>query len=287
METLIVLGVTAILFVSALAGISGRQNRIQFSQGMREIEAMIRDVLNDVSNGFYPTVPGLICTADTSNGPPRIGYNSVSPTDTTGTKADCVFAGKVLQFGTDTDTTETTAITYSLAGRRLNYVGVRADPVTTFAQLKPAVVDSRNTNNLITPVSSQISQIDIMTETTKLPYGIQIILSNKNIGGRAIGIFYRDFKGIAASGQQASGTTGTAVARVTSAAGGLSAMRPQAVIEAADSLTASSFLAPTENLALCFKSATTDQTATITIGQGVQGNLRLDYDVNLAGVTCV
>lgn len=282
-ETLIVLAVTSVIFVSALGSISDRQNRIQFSQGMREINANISDILNDVSTGYFPTVTGLTCVADASNAAPMLGYNAGSG-DTTGAKKDCVFAGKVIQIGTDTSASD--GFVYSMAGRRLTYGGGSSSDVASFSELKPVVVDSKNLDNITSDPG--ISGIDATTGLT-LPYGIRIVRSDHSDGGRAIGIFYKNFRGASLNGQSSSGVTSVAVASVISANPDTSKMSQSSVIAAADDTTAlaGQFLSGGETVVLCFKSGTTNQTATITIGDGITGNMRLDYDVNLSGVACV
>ncbi|MDO8335539.1 MAG: type II secretion system protein, partial [Candidatus Saccharibacteria bacterium] len=191
-ETLMVMAVTTVIFVAALGSISDRQNRIQFSQGMREITSNISDILNDVSTGYFPTILGLTCTAgaDTSNPAPVLGYNA-SIGDTTGAKKDCVFAGKVIQIGTDTSASA--GFVYSMAGRRLTYSSGGSSDVASFAELKPVVVDSKNTNN--TTNDPEIAKIDA-TSSLDLPYGIRIVQSDHNDGGRVIGVFYKDFRGV-------------------------------------------------------------------------------------------
>jgi len=281
-ETLMVLGVTTVIFVSAIGSISDRQNRIQFSQGMRDITSTISDILNDVSTGYFPTTPGLTCTAaaNATNPAPVFGYNA-SIGDTTGAKKDCVFAGKVIQIGTDTSAS--TGFVYSMAGRRLTYSTAGSSDVQSFTELKPVVIDSKNANNIT--ADPNIAKIDT-TGGLSLPYGIRIVQQDGSDGGRAIGVFYKDFRGVSLNGQSSSGVTSVAIAKVTSATAGPASMSQTNVINAADAVLANQFIG-TGNVVLCFKSGTTDQTATITIGDGIQGSLRLDYEVPLGGVACV
>lgn len=282
-ETLMVLGITSILFIAVIGSITDRQNRIQFSQGMRDISSTLADVMNDVTTGFFPTTPGLTCTAGATNAAPQLGYDA-SQGDTTGARKDCVFAGKVVQIGTDTSASS--GFVYSMAGRRLTYDVVNSSDVTNFLELKPVVIDSKNTDNVT--ASAGISNIDA-TSTFNLPYGIRIVRSDGSDGGRAVGIFYKDFRGVSLNGQSSSGVTSVAVADVTSAAGGVSAMSQTNVISAADNTAVinDKFLSGSGTITLCFKSDATNQTATITIGNGISGNQRLDYEVDLSGITCV
>ena len=282
-ETLMVLGITSVLFIAVIGSITDRQNRIQFSQGMRDISSTISDVMNDVTTGFFPTTPGLTCDAGSTNAAPQLGYDSTLG-DATGARKDCVFAGKVIQIGTDTSASS--GYIYSMTGRRLTYSGIYSSDVANFSELKPVVVDSKNTDNIIE--SPEISKIDSTTPLS-LPYGIRIVRSDGSDGGRAVGIFYKDFRGVSLNGQSSSGVTSVAVADVTSATTGASAMSQTNVIDAADNtaVLSTKFLSGNSTITLCFKSDATNQTATITIGNGITGNQRLDYEVDLSGVSCV
>lgn len=281
-ETLIVLGVTSVLFVAVIGSITGRQNRIQFSQGMRDVSSSITDIFNDVSTGYFPTIPGLKCVAGSDNTAPQLSYDA-SLGDATGERQDCVFAGKVIQIGTDTSAS--TGFVYSMTGRRLTYNGVNASDVASFTELKPVVVDPINTDNVSGPGISNISA----TTSLNLPYGIRIVRSDGSDGGRAVGVFYKNFRGVSLNGQSSSGVTSVSIADVASATAGPSSMAQTSVINAADDTSTlnSKFLSGSGTIVLCFKGDATNQTATITIGDGIQGNLRLDYNVDLSGVTCV
>ncbi len=284
-ETLVVMAVTTVLFVAIASTLGARQGRVQFSQGMREIEAELRDIFNDLADGFYPTTPGLICTASGTS-QPRLDFNSADPQDTTGAKDQCVFAGKVVQFGASSDAEADRMITYIMAGRRVvDSSAPDPEPITNFANFKPIVISSLNTNNLVGGNPS-ISEIDLGTSDKSLPNGIHYVNFNKQAAGRAIGVIYNNFRGSSPGGGQTSGTTGIGIARVYSNAS-LSQMTPQNVIEAADSLEAADFITGNQTVTLCFESGTTDQTATITIGQGIQGGVTVDFDVDLTTVNCV
>ena len=54
-ETLIFLAVSALLFVSTIILISGRQAKAQFTNSVRDLVSDITDVANDVANGYYQT----------------------------------------------------------------------------------------------------------------------------------------------------------------------------------------------------------------------------------------
>ncbi|GEM_PF-1716274 len=55
-ETLIVLAITGVMFVSIAGLVSGRQSKAQFTQGINSIRDEIEQVINDVQSGYYPRI---------------------------------------------------------------------------------------------------------------------------------------------------------------------------------------------------------------------------------------
>lgn len=100
-ETMIFLGVSAALFITAMAFINGRQSRTEFTSAIRDFEGSINDIANDVSDGYYTNnvtyrgTPGmrLGCTA----GPTSVTL-SATTNDNQGSNKGCIFIGKALQF---------------------------------------------------------------------------------------------------------------------------------------------------------------------------------------------
>lgn len=93
-EVMIFLAVSGFMFILAAAFISGRQARTEFRQGMNEVKSQVQDVINDVSNGYFPQSDSLACTGGGAAGPSFAGVGQ-----TQGTHKGCVFMGKVIQFG--------------------------------------------------------------------------------------------------------------------------------------------------------------------------------------------
>lgn len=87
-ETMIFLGVSAALFISAMNLVGGQQAKAEFNYGIQEFSAQIRDIINDVSTGYYPYNPGTTCFAT--------GTASAQ-----GTNSGCIFIGRVIQFAPD------------------------------------------------------------------------------------------------------------------------------------------------------------------------------------------
>jgi type II secretory pathway pseudopilin PulG len=96
-ETLIVLAITGAMFLSAVVMISGRQAATQFSQGVRDVEAQLRQTMSEVSSGFYPSTQAITCTSTGPDGGPVIRGNGQLQ-NTQGTNKDCIFIGRIIQF---------------------------------------------------------------------------------------------------------------------------------------------------------------------------------------------
>ncbi len=110
-ETMIFLGVSSAILVSALTLISGAQRKTQFNQGIRDAQQQLNDVIDNVSSGYTGGQDGLRCIAN-GNNPPNI----VSGTSNLlGESGDCIVIGKVIQFGRGN-----TFDVYTVVGRRKN-----------------------------------------------------------------------------------------------------------------------------------------------------------------------
>lgn len=92
-EVMVFLAVSGFMFLIAIAFISGKQAKSEFIQGMNDANTQIQQVINDVSNGFYPNNNNFSCNAGSTGAPtasPIIAQQ--------GTNLSCVFLGKIIQF---------------------------------------------------------------------------------------------------------------------------------------------------------------------------------------------
>lgn len=131
LEVLIFVAVSSLIFIYTMAAIGGKQQEVQFSQSTREFEAKIRDVINDVSTGYYPSnekiscqvVAGVVQIINSDN--QKLGTNNL-----------CIYAGKAIQFKPDGK--EDLIRIYALAGRR--YQDDKLTPSSTIAAASPKAV---------------------------------------------------------------------------------------------------------------------------------------------------
>lgn len=131
MEVLIVLTITALLFLSATALISGKQDQTEFDQAINEVQSQIQQAIGDVSNGYFPNLNNFTCSA--SSGGPVIASGTGTGQ---GTNTGCIFIGKVLRFGITGGSSEQFS-TYTLAGLQQDSSG---NDVSSLAAAMPAVI---------------------------------------------------------------------------------------------------------------------------------------------------
>lgn len=101
-EVMIFLAITGLLFASAVVGIGGSQRQAEYSQAVRDFETQIKDVMNDISNGYYPEYTGVGCTV-TANTIRFVTLTSNS-TNGPGTNQECMNIGKSLMFNLNGNT---------------------------------------------------------------------------------------------------------------------------------------------------------------------------------------
>jgi hypothetical protein len=120
LETMIFLAVSAAMFFSAMAFVSGKQNRTEFASAIRDAETSLNDIANDVSIGYYAntTTTGQRITCQTttnSTTPPVQVFTSAA--DRQGANMGCIFIGKAVQFA-PSDVNARTLVTIPLVGRQ-------------------------------------------------------------------------------------------------------------------------------------------------------------------------
>lgn len=186
-EVMIFLVITGALLASSVFVFSRQQRRTQFTQGVRELEAELSTVINEVSSGFYPSKNDFSCSA--AGGGPVL---TAAPNGQ-GENEDCIFMGKVIQFGESSDYNA-----YTVVGQRQTSGGRE---VTTLDK------DSPN-SALQTLVAASNSGDPDTKQEYELPWGITFtavrdVDANTNIG--AVG-FIMSLGSYKSSGDPVSGS---------------------------------------------------------------------------------
>lgn len=170
LELMIVIAVSASMFITVAIAFGGRQQQIQFTQAVRDLDARIVDTINDVSTGYYGNSGTIKCTVDATSATARPavdGTVAAATADSQGSSDDCVFVGKAIQFApltsTDPGTPQPDFINiYNVIGRRKNS-GATTNSLQDARPRAVAPTDASNALNL----DSQVSKIP-------LQWGIQI-----------------------------------------------------------------------------------------------------------------
>lgn len=133
-EVMIFLAVSGFMFVLAAHFVNGKQAQAEFKQGTHDFQQQMQAVINDVSNGFYPSNSNLNCTASGSGSPTITGGTTEQ-----GQNKGCVFLGKTIQFApSDYDAAHFEV--YTVAGRQ--YKDTSQILATTFVEAAPIAITS-------------------------------------------------------------------------------------------------------------------------------------------------
>ena len=253
-ETMIVLAVTGIMFLSVVLLINGKQQQAQFQSSVKDVQSQIRQVMTEVTSG-YNQLGNNTCSS--SGGTPKL---SPGTTDTLGQNAGCVFLGKALIFGQDEETFLVAPI-----------VGLR-QPVTT--SYKGEFVPDLNS-------SKPIISTDLSTSTRKLQFGLAPVAMY--IGGdatkKAGSISFILTPGVkdtvssqTTSSQNLNVVVGTEGSDLTN-----TISSEKSALETAfqnGTVINHKYINSTDDrvqVSICFKSGTTDQSFLLTIGNGGNG----------------
>jgi len=156
-EVMIFLVITGVLLASAMLVFRGRQERTQFNQGVREIDAQIRSIINETATGYYPNPNNINCTVPT----PGQGVNiTTSGAKAQGANEGCIYLGRVLQF-TGNDVYRA----YTIVGQQRTSTG---QEVTTLGGTNDTAKQT-----VITPTTVHPTWPDA-TATFRLPWGITV-----------------------------------------------------------------------------------------------------------------
>jgi type II secretory pathway pseudopilin PulG len=144
-EVLIVLAVTTTIFIAVAAAFSGRQDKAQFNQSVRNFESSLQTIISEVANGNYKS--GNVCTV--TSGTPALTGTVAQP----GTNTSCIFLGKVVVGR------QNTYDVITVLGRRLNSSN---KPVVDLSEASPTAI--------ISPTNSPVD----LTVIYGLSYGLTI-----------------------------------------------------------------------------------------------------------------
>ncbi len=252
-EVMIVLAVTGILFISAAALISGKQNQTEFDQAIRQVQSQIQQVINEVATGYYPNMGNIKC----NGGGGSVVLSAGSGTGQ-GANAGCIFLGKALQFQVASTDPEQFNV-FSIAG--LQQGGSGGTESTNLTEAKPKVIAPSSTEAGL-PDATVNDRLQNRLTTYRMWY-------NNGAGDKPIGVlaFTLSLASYGASGAITSGAQQVQVVPVddNNNNSALGKSKTEAVDAINSSLT-SSPVNPSNGVFVCFASGTTNQSGLITIG---------------------
>lgn len=199
-ETLIVLAVTAAMFIVAVTAFSGQQERTRFSQATRDITSKVTDVANDVSAGYFADTDEWTCTQRPTDSP-LIDRGAASSGQ--GKNQDCIFLGKALQFGPNDNDCESSCSTMRIAtivGHRTTTAATGTRDTETLAEARPgaAPVGSPYDENYVLPYGLGVYRI--LDDNDQPTGGVAFITSlgasdssnNPIAGSQTVGLYEID-----------------------------------------------------------------------------------------------
>ncbi|MCX6727489.1 MAG: type II secretion system protein [Candidatus Saccharibacteria bacterium] len=95
-ETLIFLAVSGALLFSAIAVMSGSQNKSRFNDALYDVQQQIDSAVNNLSTGYYGGSDNLSCSVDSVNGNIVLSVGGVR-----GQSPQCQFIGRMVTFNPD------------------------------------------------------------------------------------------------------------------------------------------------------------------------------------------
>lgn len=123
-ETMIVLAVSGVLFVSLVGAVQGQQGKAQFKNSVTNVVSDIQSTIGQVTSGYYPAAEqNFRCI--TPSGAPILTANGSNAE--LGTQENCTFMGQAILFGTGVAQDEQLFNVQTLIGVRKTILG--KDPV--------------------------------------------------------------------------------------------------------------------------------------------------------------
>lgn len=254
-ETMIVMAVTGIMFISVVLLINGKQQRAQFQFAVKDVQTQIRQIITETTAG-YNQLGNNTCSS--FGGKPKLATGT---TDTLGTNASCVFLGKTIIFSQDKESFLVAPV-----------IGLRQPITTDFQGVFAADLNS----------SKPILSTDTIASQKMLQFGLTPVAMyvGDDLAQKVGSVSFVLTPGVKDISPGSQGTTSqnlniVAVTSGSSLANSIDAER-SAVETAMQNGTVSSrdYVNSTDDkvkVSICFNSGTTNQSLLLTIGNGGNG----------------
>jgi len=253
-EVMIVLAVTGALFVATAILINGKSNQAGFNEAIQQVQSQVEQIMNEVSSGYFPNNGNFQCTSP--NGGPLNLTSAFS--ETQGSNAGCIFAGKMLQFQVQGTSPEQYAI-FTIASAQKNATGQEAQTLTA--------------PKIVAPGTGYAAGYPNLTTTTILQNGLSTSSMWYNNGGSNTPIGAVAFVPTFAPGYDSNGDleSGSQVMNVVPVTGTQINATENATVDAANTNLASNYTSlinPSNGVSICFASGGTNESGLLVIGGG-------------------
>lgn len=269
-EVMIFLIISAAMILLILPLFNGRIQRTQFAQSVQSLDNQIKNIANEVTTGTYPSTPSFNCNAP-GNNPPAI--SAAAGTDDQGSRSDCIFLGKIINFGVPSGACTNIATSncnkveiYTVVGKRTDGSG---NVINSMASAAPRLVV-----NPPTTVS--------LTESFDLEYGTRVTALRQQYGNQplnfplrsGVGLF-QSFNGNYNAGKLESGSQNVSTWVIKSTSFPASPVDAQNIYNTVAAQQSGTFqpLASDESLWVCLNSADNKQRSMISF-QGSGNSLK-------------
>lgn len=262
-EVLIFLAVSAMLFVSTMLLLSGRQQRAQFVNAVRDFESRLTDVANDVSNGYYQVgSTDFNCS---------YGPSFSSGTAGQGEHKACIYLGRLVKLGEGSFGKEGYGV-YSIVGNRTESPAASSRNVENLGDANPTLFWTGNA-----------TVDDSLREQKQFGYGTKVACVG--VGGGVSGCTPGNSNGGIAfiarvTGVPAQYDTGSGIrAELHVFNMSISQTNPTTFGSAVDATS------KTESAVICLQSGTTDQYALVFLGSAGGSGLTIKSEIR-GGDSC-
>ena len=274
LEAMLFITISSSMFILAMISFSGRQQQVQFTQPVRELDAKILDIINDVTTGYFPNDGSLQCSVDSSQRP-IISNATVEKGQ--GTNDDCVLVGKALQFFPEdsNSSTENQSLLYiyNIVGKRLE--SPNGESVQSLEEAKPVTTSPTASNST-----------NDVTEKSELKYGLRVIkVATEEVLPKESGVigFFTRFTKTFSTTKFSEGQTisSSMIPGVTSSSTQYDAANNINLVTDLSSPFGTDVFIDTTSatpIVICLADADLERRASITIGGGGQASTRVDFD---------
>jgi type II secretory pathway pseudopilin PulG len=254
-ETMIVMAVTGIMFISVVLLINGKQQRAQFQFAVKDVQTQIRQIITETT-ASYNQLGNNTCSS--FGGKPKLATGT---TDTLGTNASCVFLGKTIIFSQDKESFLVAPV-----------IGLRQPITTDFQGVFAADLNS----------SKPILSTDTIASQRMLQFGLTPVAMyvGDDLAQKVGSVSFVLTPGVKDISPGSQGTTSqnlniVAVTSGSSLANSIDAERSAVETAMQNGIVSSrDYINSTDDkvkVSICFNSGTTNQSLLLTIGNGGNG----------------